>query len=175
MWNITSSDDEVWLIHPFIGNVTAQWEPQSSFLLFWTRILLTTGNLSACSTPIPSKSFLIQHAVFTSLWKPLGIRQERQRNSTPSVSLELQVLTQRCTKMATGLILGAINSLSFLNTMKTNTTFGKMLYIRLQNSVKHQTFPRYFYVIYLPRVYLGKYFIHFNISLVPVLLFLAPA
>jgi len=146
VWNITSPDDEVWLIHLFIGNVTTQREPQSSILLFWTRILLTTGNLSACFTPTPSKSFLIQHAVFTSLWKPLGTRQGRHRRSTPSVSLELHVLTQRCTKVAMALMPGAIHLPNFLNTMKTNRIFGKMLY-RLQNSVKYQTFPRYFYVI----------------------------
>lgn len=51
---------------------------------------------------------------------------------------------------------GAINLANFLNTMKTNMTLGKMFYIRIQNSVKYQTSPRYFYVIYLPRVYLGS-------------------
>ena len=149
-----------------------QREPQSSILLFCTRILIPIGNLSACSTPTPRKSPLIQHAEFTSFWKTLGIRQERQRNSTPSVSLELHVFTQRCTKMATTLMPGAINVQSFLNTMKTNRIFGKMLYIRLQNSVKYQMFPRYFYFIFLPRVYLGKHFTHFNISLVPECYFL---
>ena len=91
-----------------------------------------------------ANAFLIQHTVFTGLWKPLGIRQERQRHSTPPVSLKLHVLTQRCTKMATVPMLGAINLPNFLNTTKTNMTFDKMLHINLQNSVKYQTFPRYF-------------------------------
>lgn len=157
-----------------MGNVTTQREPQSSILLFCTRILLTTGNLSACFTPTPSKSFLIQHAVFASLWKPLGIRQERQRSSTPSVSLELHVLTQRCTKMATAQMPGATNLLNFLNTMKTNMIFGKMLYIRLQNC-QVSDISKIFLCHLSAHGLLRQHFIHFNISLVPVLLFLAPA
>lgn len=53
-------------------------------------------------------------------------------------------------------------------------TFDKVLYIRLQNPVKYQTFSRYFYVIYLPCIYLSKHFIHYNsLHPVPVILFLA--
>lgn len=47
-----------------------------------------------------------------------------------------------------------------------------MLYIRLQNFIKYQTFLSYFYFIFLSSVYLGKHFIHFNISLVPEFYFL---
>lgn len=53
-------------------------------------------------------------------------------------------------------------------------TFDKVLYIRFQNSVKYQTYSRYYYVIYLPCIYLSKDFIHYNsLHSVPAILFLA--
>lgn len=84
------------------------------------------------------KSFLTQHAVFTSLRKPLKEKQGRQRSRSPSVSQELRVLTQRCTKMDTALNVGASQLPNFLNTTKTNMVLGDMFYIRPENSDKYQ-------------------------------------
>lgn len=69
-----------------------------------------------------------------------------------------------------------INLPIFPNAIKTQMTFDKVLYIRLQNSVKYQTFLRYFYVICLPCIYLSKHFIHYNsLHPVSVILFLTSA